>query len=120
MKFDLYSMTDAALILPILTGVVYEQQTAGGCCNQRSQEGALVIIPSYFVTKEVHELADGDYEITVDGAARINNSWLEFDGYIKIELYGDKLRDSEEAWLYVNVVMDNYVGPAILTWENSD
>ena len=58
MIFSLYDLMQPALILPLPTGITYQQQTAGVCCNQRDAEGALIPIPEGFLTRALTQFAE--------------------------------------------------------------
>jgi hypothetical protein len=121
MKFDIYDLVQPALILPLRTGVIYNQQTAGHGCNQNEIEGALLPIPEQFLTKELLRIASEDDPITDAGADAIDRSWKDINsGVIHLMVDRQRLLDSEEAWVFVKVIAPPYSGTAVLTWENSD
>ena len=120
MKFDIYDLTCAALILPLATGITYQQQTAGICCMQREAAGVLITIAPHFLTDDLLRCATNDDVINDRCADAIDVSWLEWSHIFRMALDRSLLTESEEAWVHVNVVMPQYAGGAILTWENSD
>lgn len=119
MHILLYDLEQPALILLGKTGVTYQNQTAGMKCDQRTAEGALLPVPSYFVADIEGQLVDAD-GISEEQAAAIETAWRSADRNIRLTVNRDMLNDSQEAWLHVIVNSSEHNGPAVLTWENSD
>lgn len=120
MELFLYDLQEPALILPLPTGVSYTQQTGGLYCGQRQTVGALLPVPEIFLTAALMTAASDDNLITHQDANEIDKAWAEIGGDINMLIDRTRLEDSEEAWVYVTISMEQYAGTAILTWENSD
>ena len=127
MNILLYSLVQPALIIPMHTGIFYQNQTAGGCCNQRSQEGILIPVSGYYVTDEIKKICLNHDILNNNEADAIEAIWKEAYLHVNIKINRNMLHDSEEAWL--NVIVNpadlyiehgSYNGEAILTWDNSD
>lgn len=134
-------LNQVGVIIIFNSGVVYHNQTAGVTCNQRYQEGVLVLPTDPELVMDAP--IGGIYQCPIDRALR-HMDWeiLNIDdqradaidallkgyGFTKgIAVDRTRLSESEEAWVYVTVepldgVMYSGFGPSrgVLVWENSD
>jgi len=146
----LYGHTGIGVIIEYATGMVYSNQTGGTACLQPVLEGAFVpfsndvLIPSREFTSPEWRLAEyfvgSKYRGTgatsgldAEDADFVNSVLIEagVDGWIAVDR--NRLGESCEAWVFVNVLADEdrpnvsicsgfgpYPRRGVLTWGNSD
>ena len=137
MKVELLSLTQAVLIVPAQTGVVYTNQVGGTECEHPEIEGFVIPIeydiqienPQNSLTFKVCELfPEGSAGVININCAEKIQELLDSSPFTKgIKINLDKLKKSKESWLHVTVEgnlddtfdSDN-ISEAILTWPNSD
>ena len=136
------SLNQAGVIILRETGVVYQNQTCGHSCAQRCAEGILVpLTAACLITETPTEL----YQCPIEaGLKQIDwyrcysrldttcadeiDELLQSTGFTKgISVDRTRLRESEEAWVYVKLKpmeYANYEGfgecDGVLVWANSD
>lgn len=135
-KIILWDMSDAALIVPRQTGVLYSNQVGGTACLQPSLEGILVPIAletpledqahalPAMLGKIFEDCADAMENAHADAVDSVMASCIYTQG---ITVDRSRMADSCESWVYVQLVETEY-GPikgiaesnAVLTWPNSD
>ena len=140
-RIELLGLNQAALIILFETGVLYENQTGGVYCNHRCAEGVLAPLTyPFFVTDSPTRLFQCSIEAglmamtwlqgqTLDETrADEIDELLQSNGFTQAVIVDrTRLKDSEEAWVYVKVkprISVNYVGfgerDGVLVWRNSD
>ncbi len=130
----LYELFGVGLIIPWPSGVIYQGQVGGHYCLPFQEEGVFVPLETH-TFKESKELQDyftgpkwggwcgeGIDDETADFIDR-TLAPLRVDEFIKVDR--SRLRESVEAWVYVDVPTEPYLSgltpcKAILTWNNSD
>lgn len=116
----LYDLQQPALIMRTSTGVIYRNQTAGMLCDQREESGYLIPIPSY-VTEGIETYLENADGLSEQQATEVEKLWRDsIEPQMFMSLERSLLSESQEAWLYVNVNYGDHLGPAVLTWCNSD
>lgn len=132
----LYAQDNAGLIIPWLSGVIFQQQTGGYTCLQDSLEGVFVPLDDFAGhAEELHRFFTGpkwggncDNGIDDVTADFIDATLGRIPGHSTVKVDRGRLTDSHEAWIYVTVadpystgVLDGFSPcSAILTWPNSD
>ncbi|TQV69602.1 hypothetical protein FKG94_22675 [Exilibacterium tricleocarpae] len=137
MRVELLSLTQAALIIPDSTGVVYTNQVGGSECDSLEMEGSIVPIeydipldnPKESLTDNLCGLfREGNPGVIDQDTAEkiqrlLNNSPFTSD----VDINWKKLGASKESWLHVNLrgtlngtVKGVSANEAVLTWPNSD
>ena len=125
-----------ALILKRETGVIYSHQAGGNSCKWPEIEGALLlldaddykhnipaILSSHFsgprwrkwCNKSI-DLATADF---IDEVMSWTDPHLNKNLIVNIMVDRDMLDNSFEAWVHVNVCIDDKKSDAVLVWENN-
>ncbi|SEP55356.1 DUF6210 family protein [Flavobacterium urocaniciphilum] len=135
----IYDAVGLGLIISFPSGVEILNQTGGIACNQSAIEGIYLPIANEcsmsneLISPEIELMeyfstyaSDSLQEIDVENINKILEKYKLSD-FIKIDF--DKLTESHESWIYVNVsndekydLLDNFNFPlkGVLTWSNSD
>jgi len=131
----LYNLWQTGLIILCQSGVVYQNQTCGYACIQRTAEGVLVPLLDIPLATKMCPLYVSFDNLDWDSKSGISQTRaVEVDGLLSQWSYTSRIRvdrsyldDSAEAWVYVTVTPDDtveYSGfgecKGILTWPNSD
>ena len=127
-------MSGVGLIIPWPTGVIYQGQVGGHYCLPFREEGVFVPLETERIeeSKQLQEYFTGPKwrgwcgeGIDEETAAFVDRTLarLRLDGFIKVDR--SRLKESVEAWVYVDVPEDPYLDgltpcKAVLTWPNSD
>lgn len=136
-RVDLYSLTQAAIIIPCSSGVLYTQQCGGTECLRRQMEGVIAPINYEFLPE--NHLDSLEYRlmslfpegnpgaIEREMIERIQRMLDESPFTRGININHGRLVDSVESWLYVKITSDLdgmlhgfSEAEAVLTWPNSD
>jgi hypothetical protein len=124
-------LKDLGLIIQSKTGVIFTNQVGGlGCLHPEAQG---VFIPLSVGHKKIllalTQHFRGDWNHINERDADFIDRLLRSDGFEFIKVDRSRLKDSFEAWIYVNVENSDEEFPAIkgfgeskgiLTWQNSD
>lgn len=117
------------------SGVVYTNQTCGGACMQPREEGVLIPFnndppldePEQSLEFKLSKLLANVERMTPEYADRIDAILAEFPTTRWARVDRSRLKDSHEAWVYVDLREDEFSSlkdfgecKAVLTWPNSD
>ncbi len=135
---DASSMGQASLIILRKSGIVYWNQTCNTACAQRGEEGVLLplVSPSLNSSKDIYcpledSLSALDWGpiqgINEERANEIDVILQQFYETKSLNVDRTKLKESEEAWIYVNIDINSFKlgteiksNKGILVWINSD
>jgi hypothetical protein len=136
----LYPLRQVGLIILYPTGIIFQNQTGGISCIQRSEEGIFFPVSDAPVLDENYTTKMDllDIELTKLFPSYATNLKPELADKIDLLLRNylplkgvtvdrNRLNDSDEAWIYVNIEpseLADYSGfgssRGVLTWSNSD
>ena len=139
----LLSLNQAAVIILMSSGVIYQNVTGGYSCIERCAEGVLVpLVAPYLIISNPHDIYECPIERQLvslpwnsrecynpsEGCADKIDQILKTNGFSKnIVVNRSRLEDSTEAWVHVHIEpleLANYQGfdrsEGILVWPNSD
>jgi len=124
----LYGLRQLAIILEQPTGVWYYNQTGGISCNQSYQEGILAILGNDIgdLDTAIAQYTLNMFDLDEKDADHIDSLFEHSTQYLKVNR--EKLKESNEAWIYVTVDGNHNLSPfsgfdckyGVLTWNNSD
>ena len=103
----LWGLDQLALIILCKSEVTYFNQVGGNFCLQMEDEGILTII--FDVTNILDELASfciNKFRLSEEDADEIDRI-LQSHGTSYLSIDRNRLNDSMEAWLYVNILPEN-------------
>ena len=139
----LWEHAGTGLIVSYPTGVVYSNQVGGHACYQQELEGFFVPVANDCGLAPNGSLRSPETELfayfsqnptfgefTEKDAAAVESAFANFPIWSGIKVDREKLDQSHEAWVYVNVTFASLPGglieglsdtfDAILTWTNTD
>lgn len=135
-KVCLWNLSEVAIILPMQTGVIYENQTGGVVCYQSEKEGLLIPIEAdsgfrgnndSLSHKLCSYFAHGAGVVGEKEADKIDVYLKSYNETIGISVDRNKLSQSHESWVHIKAIeteFSSYSGfgeiEGILTWPNSD
>ena len=136
---NLYSMSQAGLIVLSPSGVAYWNQTCGNACGQRAEEGVLIPLLELTIDEDrnvpecplISALASLNWGpvlgIDQERAAEIDTMLERFYWTHGLTVDRTRLGDSEEAWVYLGIDPRQFRlavrlewTKAVLVWPNSD
>ena len=138
-EITLWNSEGVLLIILAKSGVVYKNQTCGGCCLAPREEGILLPFnneyplaqPELRLEAQLAALTSNVQHLAEDEANQIDNflndqgPWSSNVACARVDR--TRLYDSHEAWIYVDVEENDgclFTGfgrcKGVLTWHNSD
>jgi len=128
---DLHEFDSLGLIISFPSGVIYTNQVGGYANLHPEIEG--IFVPLSIGHKKIlfalQQHFNGNWYHIEKSDAEIVNRLLRSDGFDFIRVDEDKLEESYEAWIYVDVEELSEMFPllkgfgkakGVLTWQNSD
>jgi hypothetical protein len=135
----LYELNKLALILLEPSGVFYHNQVCGHHCLQAFEEGTLSFLrDSDDLYKKIAEYTMHKDGLSIVDANYIDDLFGQFDQTQCLSIDRNRLSDSMEAWVYINIDQKKITDPeddsvyynasflgftsgkGLLTWDNCD